>query len=114
MYSFGAPTFQREKFHHESLLLPLHLSPITYFMNHKYWERFISFCDYLYGNFYYSSSGMVPPDDTRRWNRHGIECAWRRQGAGDSLYPRYKKYIKMNKKNNETARKYPIEQYQED
>jgi hypothetical protein len=48
---FWAPIFQPEKFHHESLLLLHRLSSITYFINHKDLERFISFCDYLYGTF---------------------------------------------------------------
>jgi hypothetical protein len=80
MYSFGAPIFQPEKVHHKSLLLLLHLSSITYFINHKNWERFVSFCDFLSGNFYNSLSGMVLPDDTIKWHRHEIECAWRQQG----------------------------------
>jgi hypothetical protein len=63
---FWRPTFQPEKFHHGSLLLRLHLSSIPYFIHHKDLERLISFCHYLYGNFYDSFSDMVLPDDTRR------------------------------------------------
>jgi hypothetical protein len=48
------------------LLLLLHLWSITYFINHKDLERFISFCDYLYVIFFDSLSRMVLPDDTRR------------------------------------------------
>jgi hypothetical protein len=40
------------------------------------------------GIFYDSLSGLVLPDDTRRWNWHEIECAWRQQGGrGLSLPP---------------------------
>jgi hypothetical protein len=41
------------------------------------------------GIVYDSLSGMVVPDDMRRWNWHEIECAWRQQGSGDFLYPLY-------------------------
>jgi hypothetical protein len=81
MYSFGAPTFQPEKFHHESLLLLLLLSSITYFVNRKDLEHVISFHDYLYRNFYGSLCGLVLPDDTKRRNRHEIVCAWRQLGG---------------------------------
>jgi hypothetical protein len=62
---FWRPILEPEKFHHESLLL-IHPSSITYFIDHKDRERFISFCDYLYGTFYDRLSGMVLADDARR------------------------------------------------
>jgi hypothetical protein len=56
MYSFGAPTFQPEKFHHESLR---HRSSITYFINH---HLFISASSHSLGDwsFLYLSQSKPP------------------------------------------------------